>query len=92
MSVDIAFPIAFVTLILATGNILLAFLAIVSVGGIVACVLGMCKSIGWELGTGEAIAGVMVIDQSTVSPLFTNPSPAPCRLGCGLHHSLGPHV
>lgn len=56
-----AFPIALVTLLLATRNVIIAFFAVVSVGGIVASVLGMCHLLGWELGTGESIAGVMVI-------------------------------
>eukprot|EP00614_Pseudopedinella_elastica_P005761 CAMPEP_0172589926 /NCGR_PEP_ID=MMETSP1068-20121228/8449_1 /TAXON_ID=35684 /ORGANISM="Pseudopedinella elastica, Strain CCMP716" /LENGTH=1114 /DNA_ID=CAMNT_0013385597 /DNA_START=196 /DNA_END=3540 /DNA_ORIENTATION=- len=60
----IAFPIAFIALILATQNWILSVFACVSVGGIVASVLGFCKLQGWALGTGEAIAGVMVIGLS----------------------------
>ena len=61
---SLAFPIAFIALIMATNNIIIAVFAIISVGGIVAAVLGMCWHVGWVLGTGEAIAGVMVIGLS----------------------------
>jgi hypothetical protein len=60
----IAFPLAFVALLAATRNWFTSGLAIVSVGGIVASVLGACKLQGWALGTGEAVAGVMVIGLS----------------------------
>jgi len=59
---SIAFPLALVVLTVATMNWLIALLAIISVGSIVAAVLGVCECfLGWSLGTGEAIAGVMVI-------------------------------
>ena len=59
---SIAFPLALVVLTVATMNWLIALLAIFSVGSIVASVLGVCECfLGWSLGTGEAIAGVMVI-------------------------------
>jgi hypothetical protein len=61
---SIAFPLAFVALIVATQNWFLSVFATISVGAIVASVLGMCKLIGWALGTGEAVAGVMVIGLS----------------------------
>jgi hypothetical protein len=60
----IAFPVAFLALLLATTNFVLAFFACVSVGGIVATVLGYCYLNGWALGPPEAIAGVMVIGLS----------------------------
>ena len=60
----LAFPIAFVALLFATNNWLISIYAIISVGGIVASVLGTCYHVGWDLGTGEAIAGVMVIGLS----------------------------
>ena len=59
--IAIAFPIAFVTLLVATGNVVLALFAIMSVGGVVACTLGLAEVLGWKLGIGEAISGVMVI-------------------------------
>ena len=60
----LAFPIAFVALLFATNNWLISIYAIISVGGIVASVLGTWYHVGWDLGTGEAIAGVMVIGLS----------------------------
>lgn len=57
-----AFPLALVVLVAVTANYVIAGLAIISVCAVVASVLGVCESIfGWSLGTGEAIAGVMVI-------------------------------
>ena len=60
----IAFPLAFAVLMAATMNWAIALLAIYSVMAICASVLGFCELIGWNLGTGEAIAGVMVIGLS----------------------------
>ena len=57
-----AFPLAFVVLVIVTANYVVAGLAILSVCAVVGSVLGVCESMyGWNLGTGEAIAGVMVI-------------------------------
>jgi len=61
----IAGPLVFVVLLFSTGNIVLALYAIVSVGGIVVSVLGFCKSVmDYDLGIGEAIAGIIVIGYS----------------------------
>eukprot|EP00401_Gymnodinium_catenatum_P002557 CAMPEP_0117615078 /NCGR_PEP_ID=MMETSP0784-20121206/84360_1 /TAXON_ID=39447 /ORGANISM="" /LENGTH=922 /DNA_ID=CAMNT_0005418815 /DNA_START=97 /DNA_END=2866 /DNA_ORIENTATION=- len=61
----IAFPIAFVVLLVSTGNIVLSIYAILNVASIVLCVLGWCKSAqGWDLGIGECVAGVIVIGYS----------------------------
>jgi hypothetical protein len=61
----IAGPIAFLVLLLSTKNIITSLYAVFCVGSIVACVLGFCKSaMGWSLGIGEAIAGVIVIGYS----------------------------
>uniref|UniRef100_A0A7S4DUM7 SSD domain-containing protein n=1 Tax=Lotharella globosa TaxID=91324 RepID=A0A7S4DUM7_9EUKA len=57
----LCFPVAFIVLVLATSNIIVSFYAIISIGFIVASVLGVTKWIGWALGIGEAIAGVIVI-------------------------------
>lgn len=58
----ICMPVAFVVLLLATGNLFLAFYATVTIIGIVACVLGFCESImGWSLGIAESISAVIVI-------------------------------
>jgi len=61
----IAVPIAFLVLLGSTKNIVLSVYAVLSVGAIVLCVLGFCKSaMDWDLGIGEAIAGVIVIGYS----------------------------
>lgn len=58
----ICFPVAFVVLVLATGNVIVAFYAIMSIALIVASVLGAAKLYaGWSLGVAESIAGVIVI-------------------------------
>jgi predicted RND superfamily exporter protein len=58
----ICFPAAFLTLLVATHNILLSVFAIMTVAGIVACVLGFCKAyLDWGLGVAESIAAVIVI-------------------------------
>ena len=57
----IAFPIAFVVLTGATGNVVLAFLAMITIGAIVASVLGLAYLLGWDLGIKESVAGVVVI-------------------------------
>ena len=58
----ICFPAAFLTLLVATHNLLLSVFAIVTVAGIVACVLGFCKAyLDWGLGVAESIAAVIVI-------------------------------
>lgn len=61
----IALPVCFMVLILATMNIVVSLYAVVAVSAIVLNVLGFCKSaMGWDLGMGEAIAGVIVIGYS----------------------------
>merc|ERR1712048_1433912 len=61
----IALPIAFLVLLASTRNFIVAFCAVLSVASIVLCVLGFCKSaMDWDLGIGEAIAGVIVIGYS----------------------------
>eukprot|EP00435_Cladocopium_sp_Y103_P006972 s3697_g2.t1 len=63
--IAIAMPISFVVLLCSTQNIVVAIYAVLSVGAIVLCVLGFCKSaMDWDLGVGEAIAGVIVIGYS----------------------------
>jgi len=58
---SLAFPVSFVVLVGATQNVVLALYAIVTIGLIVASVLGSCFVLGWNLGIKEAIAGVVVI-------------------------------
>eukprot|EP00438_Fugacium_kawagutii_P016061 Skav221541 [mRNA] locus=scaffold1813:168543:172608:+ [translate_table: standard] len=63
--IAIATPISFLVLLCSTQNIVVAIYAVLSVGAIVLCVLGFCKSaMDWDLGVGEAIAGVIVIGYS----------------------------
>merc|ERR1712187_727248 len=58
----ICFPVAFFVLLFATGNIIVALLAIMTIVFIVMCVLGWCWAVeGWYLGVTESIAGVIVI-------------------------------
>ena len=57
----IALPVAFLVLTFATQNVVLAGLAIVCIGSIVAGVLGLCYLLGWSLGIKESLAGVIVI-------------------------------
>jgi hypothetical protein len=47
----ICFPVAFLVLLIASRNIILATLAVFTIAGIVATVLGLCKSVNdWDLG------------------------------------------
>ena len=52
---------AFVILLVATGNILISLFAITSVVCIVVCVVAVMVSRGWELGVSESIAMVIII-------------------------------
>jgi len=62
LGLSICFPVAYVVLLGATKNILVATYAIFAIGCIVCCVLGFCESImHWPLGIGETIAGIIVI-------------------------------
>lgn len=59
---SVSFPVAFLVLCYATDNLLLALYAIISIGCIVASVLGMAKAyFGWALGIGESVSAVIVI-------------------------------
>jgi hypothetical protein len=63
--IAIAFPLSFLVLLGSTGNVIVSLYAVSCVGAIVVCVLGFCKSaMDWDLGIGEAIAGVIVIGYS----------------------------
>eukprot|EP01050_Picozoa_sp_SAG11_P004861 SAG11_NODE_322_length_10757_cov_2.841809_2_plen_495_part_00 len=58
----ICFPAAFFVLLGSTLNPVTASLAIVTIVGVVGCVLGLCKfMMGWGLGVAESIAAVIVI-------------------------------
>eukprot|EP00930_Biecheleria_cincta_P098828 TRINITY_DN90479_c0_g1_i1.p1 TRINITY_DN90479_c0_g1~~TRINITY_DN90479_c0_g1_i1.p1 ORF type:complete len:963 (+),score=141.32 TRINITY_DN90479_c0_g1_i1:58-2946(+) len=61
----IALPVCFLVLILATMNLVVSLYSVIAVSAIVLSVLGFCKSaMDWDLGMGEAIAGVIVIGYS----------------------------
>jgi len=62
--VAISFGIAYIVLLLATGNLIISALALLAILGIVLTVLGTVYLLGWALGIGEAIAAVMVIGLS----------------------------
>jgi len=58
----ICFPTAFLVLLFATQNLVVATYAIVTIGAIVTSVLGWCWAVeGWYLGVSESIAGIIVI-------------------------------
>ena len=58
----ICFPLAFVVLVFATGNLLVSLYAIFGIALIVASVLGTIEYIyGWDLGVVESIMGNLVI-------------------------------
>ncbi|GMH73348.1 hypothetical protein TrST_g2399 [Triparma strigata] len=57
----ICFPVAFLVLIVATKNIIVSFYAIASIMMIVASVMGVVQSMGYDLGVAESIAGIIVI-------------------------------
>jgi len=57
----IGFPVAFLVALLATRNVIIACLALLTVAAVVANVLGFCFLAGWKLGAGECIAGIIVI-------------------------------
>jgi len=59
---SIAFPVAFLVLLCATGNIIIATYAIMTVFFIVFGVLGFINySMNWHLGIAESIAGIIII-------------------------------
>lgn len=58
----ICFPVAFLVLVFATGNMVIAIFATASIAFIVGGVLGAAKAYyAWDLGIAESIAGVIVI-------------------------------
>ena len=58
---SICFPVAFVVLLLSTGNVFLALYAIVAVFFIVFGVLGFVHGLGWDLGVAESVAGIIIV-------------------------------
>lgn len=59
MTAAIAF--SFVILLIATGNILISVLAIVSVATVILSVVAIMVFQGWELGVSESVAVVIMI-------------------------------
>mmetsp|Transcript_19396 Transcript_19396/g.45046 ORF Transcript_19396/g.45046 Transcript_19396/m.45046 type:complete len:1178 (+) Transcript_19396:56-3589(+) len=58
----VCFPVAFVVLVFATGNVVIALMAVSTIIFIVGGVLGAARVYnGWDLGVAESIAGVIVI-------------------------------
>ena len=54
--------VAFLVLVFATGNVILAMYAIISIFFIVFGVLGFVQSsLGWDLGVAESVAGIIII-------------------------------
>ena len=60
----VSLPTAFVVVTLATSNVIIGSLALLTIAGIVSSVLGLAYLLGWALGIGEAIAGVFVVGLS----------------------------
>ena len=62
---SICFPVAFLVLLCATGSFRVAVFAIATIAAVVGLLLGFVAAfLGWELGTGEAIAATIVIGLS----------------------------
>ena len=59
--IGIALPLAFISLLVSTQNILVSFYAITAIIGIVVCEVALMVIQGWELGISESIAIVMMI-------------------------------
>uniref|UniRef100_A0A7S2QV85 SSD domain-containing protein n=1 Tax=Triparma pacifica TaxID=91992 RepID=A0A7S2QV85_9STRA len=57
----ICFPVAFGVLMVATKNVAVSIYAIAAIIQIVASVMGIVQSIGYDLGVAESIAGIIVI-------------------------------
>merc|ERR1719182_802251 len=56
----ICFPVAFLVLLCATGSFSVAVFAIATIAAVVGSLLGFVAAfLGWELGTGEAIASTI---------------------------------
>jgi len=61
----ICFPVAFLVLFVATGSLLVSTFAIATIALVVGSLLGFVSAfLGWDLGTGEAIAATIVIGLS----------------------------
>jgi hypothetical protein len=63
LGLAVCFPMVFFVLTVSTGNVVLAFYSTMTIAGIVTSVIGIGAGgiMGWNLGTTEAIAAVIVI-------------------------------
>jgi hypothetical protein len=63
LGLAVCFPMVFLVLTVSTGNMLLALYSTITIAGIVTSVIGIGAGgiMGWDLGTTEAIASVIVI-------------------------------
>ena len=63
LGLSVCFPMVFVVLSMSAGNVVLALYSTVTIAGIVVTVIGIGAGglMGWDLGTTEAIAAVIVI-------------------------------
>ena len=63
LGLAVCFPMVFFVLSVSTGNVILAFYSTMTIAGIVTTVIGIGAGglMGWDLGTTEAIAAVIVI-------------------------------
>ena len=57
----ICFPVAFMVILVATGNLIVSFFAIFCIIFIVGGVMGLVQFLGWDLGVAESIAGIIVV-------------------------------
>lgn len=60
----VCFPFAFVILVCSTFNLLVALLALITIVFISLSCLGFIKLLGWALGIGEVMLGIMIIGLS----------------------------
>lgn len=47
---------AFIVLSISTFNPLIAFFAMVQIGGVILCILGLMQLMGWEMGVIESVS------------------------------------
>ncbi|KAJ5066146.1 sterol-sensing domain [Anaeramoeba ignava] len=63
-NIYISLSIAFVVIVLSTGNVLTSFFAIFSIAGIVLTIIAFMVAIGWQLGIVESISLTIVVGVS----------------------------
>ncbi|KAJ5066144.1 sterol-sensing domain [Anaeramoeba ignava] len=60
-NIYISLSIAFVVIVLSTGNVLTSFFAIFSIAGIVLTIIGFMVAIGWQLGIIESVSLTIIV-------------------------------